>query len=132
MEKISVLETFRKISERFTDAILLVFITFPLMFISITMPFCNGWNEGSMAGSCDPVFLEGVYNMIMSMGLFLSFTIFFAPLVLGAVVISLVAKILKYTQGYRPRTVKAVIWETITIIPLLAVIYFSGLFLGIL
>ncbi len=80
--------------EGISDVVLFVLVTIPLFIALITTPFCNGWNEGSMAGTCTIPALEGIYNVFNGIMLSVAFGGFLIilPLILIALVISIRAK----------------------------------------
>jgi hypothetical protein len=118
--------------EGIADTTLFFFVTVPLLAVLITVPFCSGWNESTMAGTCTPPMWEGIYNNIMGLFLIIALAgpIFVVgPVVFVAGVVSVVAKISRFADGYRPRTVSAIALEIVLIIPLAVVVYFCLSFL---
>jgi hypothetical protein len=120
--------------ETIADIILFFFVTIPLIGVLITLPFCSGWNESTGNGKCTLHLLENFYNGIMSLFLIIALAgpIFvIGPIVLGvviivlgAVIVSVSAKISRFAQGYRPRTVSAIALDFVLVIPVAAVVYF--------
>ncbi|OHB18506.1 MAG: hypothetical protein A2854_00025 [Parcubacteria group bacterium RIFCSPHIGHO2_01_FULL_56_18] len=81
--------------EGISDAALFLLVTLPAVVIWITSLFCQGWNEGTMSGTCTIPVLTGVYDGINGLMLFMAFggVLLWLPLVLLFVIVSTIIKI---------------------------------------
>ncbi len=89
----------RSWSEKTADIILFLFSTSIILIVGtmlLVAPYCSGWNEGSMHGSCTIPMLEGLYNAASNFTLLFAFTgMLTAPIAIVAALVSLVAKAMR-------------------------------------
>ena len=82
-------------------------------------PFCSGWNEGSMAGTCTILPLDFLYNAVNGFALIFAFTgILWGPVALFCAVISVMRKIGRYARGGWPTSTSERIKEMLRWVPL--------------
>lgn len=115
----------RSWAEGLSDAFLFVVVTLPVALSLALAPFCSGWNEGSMSGTCSIEFIAGLYDFLNGIFLLLAFggIIFVFPLIAIAIIVSTVAKLRKFKNGYRPDSVYGVMKEVVYVLPLLFIVY---------
>lgn len=116
------------------DAGLFVIVTVPLALMLLVSSVCSGWNEGTMSGTCSLPVLTPLYDTLSTVMLMMAFGgfIFVGPVLLVFAIISIVSKIRKYYQGYRPKSVFAICREIIAIIPIAFLAYTISIVFGIL
>jgi hypothetical protein len=85
-----------------------------------------------MSGICTIAFLEGIYNALGTLSLFLGFGgfIFYVPIVVFLLIVSVILKIVMYRRGYRWNTVARLVQLFVAGIPLLALLYFTYTLFG--
>jgi hypothetical protein len=121
-----------KTIEGLADAALLILVTVPVALMLVMSPFCGGWNEGTMSGTCTIPLFEGVYNTLNGFLLVIGFggIIVYGPIVLMALVISIVTKVGGYARGHRWTTMQERVQLLLAIVPLLVVLYFIFILFG--
>ena len=119
----------RSFWENASDIALFFLATLPFVLEIITNALCTGWNTGTMSGTCTVPALEGIYNVLT--GLLFFFVVggffFVLPVILIALVVTIVAKIRRYARGYTP-DIAEIILELLTIIPVMITLYLLFLF----
>jgi hypothetical protein len=112
--------------ENSIDILLWVLFVLPVLTFVIlgllTAPYCSGWNEGSLQGTCTIPGLQDIYNTAQNSAfMYAIFGIFMAPLVAIGSGISLVQKILRYGRGYRPGSAKTFLFECLRVVPIVII-----------
>lgn len=124
----------RSLVENIADWFLGIFITAPtfvgMILWTLTAPYCDGWNEGSMAGTCVIPGLEVLYNSFNNIGFLYGISfLLLGPIALLAAVLSAIRKIARYWKGYRPQSKRDILLEIGTGIPILLLAWTSfGIF----
>lgn len=85
-------------------------------------PFCGGWNEGSMQGTCTPAGIQQMYVSLHNVALMFAITgILWMPLAIIAACASFFVKVLRYIHEFRAGTFSWTTVEIFRILPTLIV-----------
>lgn len=89
--------------ERTCDATLFFFLAVPFLIPMALAPFCDGWNEGSVSGTCTIPALTELYNDVNAWLMMIAFAgiFFIGPIVLVALATTLILKVIRITRWLR-------------------------------